>query len=78
MRLFGTNAPSTSDQGDRPPPEDDLHGGFQDSTIGLVESAEGFTHEALVEGGEDELDCRGLQEFSRLPVLAAGERTEVA
>ena len=29
--------------------EDDLHGGFESGAIGLVKSAEGFTHEALVE-----------------------------
>jgi len=46
-----------------------LHGGLQCGAIGLVESAEGFTHEALVEGGEDGLDGGELQEFSRQPVL---------
>ena len=49
--------------------EGDLHGGVQCGAIGLVEAAEGFTHEALVEGGEDGLDGGDLQEFSCLPVL---------
>jgi hypothetical protein len=61
--------------------EDELHGGFKGSAIGLVEPAEGFAHEALIEGGEDRLDGGDLQELSRLPVCTmtspkvAGERT---
>ena len=34
-----------------------------------MEAAEGFTHEALIEGGEDGFDGRELQESSFLPVL---------
>ena len=46
-----------------------------------MESAKGFAHEALVEGGEDRLDGGELQELSRLPVLhddfAEGQRAHL-
>ena len=41
--------------------EDDLYSGFQGGAIDLVESAEGFAHEAFGEGGEDPLDGGQLQ-----------------